>query len=219
MSTRWCDGVTGEGKVRFHLAGRAICQRIRDVEHGIDPHVDNANDYPSTGTPAQTESTSWPNSNHPGNTPANQGNKSHDSTASNYRGDDMNTRTTVDDSFLSSSFSAQAQSKATAKVHGSLGGGEGASPVWHPPLGPCEDHIDGFVVNSRREYFMVDGAQCGRSLYTDRPALCWAHLPSVLQGQRYISTPCDDYASKYWDLIRFTVRKPSMVLVLSEGDD
>ncbi len=77
--------------------------------------------------------------------------------------------------------------------------------------------LDSFVVNSRREYFIVDRAHPGGRLYTDQPALCWAHLPSALHGQRYISTPCDDYASKYWDLIRFTVRRPSMVVVLSEA--
>jgi hypothetical protein len=94
---------------------------------------------------------------------------------------------------------------------GSPGGG---GPL---PLGPCGEHIDAFIVNSRREYFVVDGAAVGRRLYTDRPALCWSQLPSLLAGQRYISTPCDDYASTYWDLMRFTVRKPSVIVVLSEA--
>jgi hypothetical protein len=73
-----------------------------------------------------------------------------------------------------------------------------------------------FKATSRRRYDLVESLAIGHPVFTDR-ALKWVHLPDILLGAMFISTPCDDYAVKARDLISFNVLRPSLVFVMIDA--
>ena len=76
--------------------------------------------------------------------------------------------------------------------------------------------LENFHVNSRRGYSFVHALDKGDKVYTDRD-VTWVHLPPIMQKQIFVCTSCDDYASKSRDLIKFTVNRISIVLILVEA--
>ena len=72
--------------------------------------------------------------------------------------------------------------------------------------------VVGLHIDSQRTY-QVARADVGDSVYTDRP-LRWTHLPPQLRRQLYIRTPCDDKLIRSKQLMRFSVNRPALVLVL-----
>ena len=67
-------------------------------------------------------------------------------------------------------------------------------------------------VDSPRTYEVLR-ADVGDCVYSDR-TLRWTHLPPQLRKQLYIRTPCDDKMVRSKQLMRFSVNRPSLVLVL-----
>ena len=72
--------------------------------------------------------------------------------------------------------------------------------------------VVGLQIDSQRTY-QVARADVGDYVYTDR-TLRWTHLPAQLRRQLYIRTPCDDKLIRSKQLMRFSVNRPALVLVL-----
>ena len=72
--------------------------------------------------------------------------------------------------------------------------------------------VSNLISQSKYPYEVVC-VDIGDSVYTDR-GLKWTHLPSQLRNQLCIRTPCNDESTRSKHLIRFTVDKSCLVLLL-----
>ena len=71
------------------------------------------------------------------------------------------------------------------------------------------------VVQSKRNYLLVtESAGVGECVYSDRHNIVWANLPKFMIGQSWLLTANDDFAARTSDLVRFSVNKPCVVLLL-----
>ena len=72
--------------------------------------------------------------------------------------------------------------------------------------------VSNLISQSKYPYEVVC-VDIGDSVYTDR-GLKWTHLPSQLRKQLCIRTPCNDESTRSKHLIRFTIDKSCLVLLL-----